>query len=133
MYITTCQLVLQKDLFCTPYETGRYLHNYGLTYALGLAVAPYHNRSAVPTYGEDFAALNAQGIYVLPAKPLAVSFQLTTFKYADNRYHVQMAQSSRNTPTFGRAKELATGSRFQFVILSQARSRCRNGCAWENG
>jgi CRISPR-associated protein Csc1 len=126
MYITTCQLVLHENLFYATrevgrlYETGRYLHNYGLTYALGLAVAPYCNRSTTPAYGEDFAALNAQGIYVLPAKPVAVSFQLTTFKYADNRYHVQMTQSSRNTPTFGRAKELATGSRFEFMILSQA-------------
>jgi CRISPR-associated protein Csc1 len=124
MYVTICQLVLHENLFYATrevgrlYETGRYLHNYGLTFALGLATASYFNNSAVPRYAEDLLTLNAQGIYVLPAKPLSVEFELTTFKYADNRYHVQMEQSSRNTPTFGRAKELATGSRFEFFILS---------------
>lgn len=124
MYVTICQLVLHENLFYATrevgrlYETGRYLHNYGLTFALGLVTAPYFNNSAVPRYMEDFAALNNQTVYVLPAKPLVVEFELTTFKYADNRYHVQMEQSSRNTPTFGRAKELAVGSTFEFFILS---------------
>lgn len=126
MYVTICQLVLHENLFYATrevgrlYETGRYLHNYGLTFALGLVSAPYFNNSAVPRYAEDFATLNTQGIYVLPAKPVTVAFELTTFKYADNRYHVQMEQSSRNTPTFGRAKELATGSSFEFFILSDS-------------
>lgn len=126
MYVTICQLVLHENLFYATrevgrlYETGRYLHNYGLTFALGLVSAPYFNNSAVPRYAEDFATLNTQGIYVLPAKPVMVEFELTTFKYADNRYHVQMEQSSRNTPTFGRAKELATGSSFEFFILSDS-------------
>ncbi|MEZ4736809.1 MAG: type I-D CRISPR-associated protein Cas5/Csc1 [Caldilineaceae bacterium] len=124
MYVTICQLVLHENLFYATrevgrlYETGRYLHNYGLTFALGLVTAPYFNNSAVPRYAEDLATLNEQNIYVLPAKPLTVAFELTTFKYADNRYHVQMEQSSRNTPTFGRAKELAVGSLFEFFILS---------------
>jgi len=124
MYVTICQLVLHENLFYATrevgrlYETGRYLHNYGLTFALGLVTTPYFNSSGVPRYTEDLAPLNGQNIYVLPAKPVAVEFELTTFKYADNRYHVQMEQSSRNTPTFGRAKELATGSVFEFFMLS---------------
>ncbi|MCE7984174.1 MAG: type I-D CRISPR-associated protein Cas5/Csc1 [Caldilinea sp. CFX5] len=97
MYITTCQLLLQKDLFCAPYQTGRYLHNYGLTFALGLVAAPYFNNSAVPRYAEDFATLNAQHIYVLPAKP--------------------------HTRIVGRAKALATGNRFEFMVLSVDRLR----------
>jgi CRISPR-associated protein Csc1 len=87
MYITTCQLVLQKDLFCPTREVGRYLHNYGLTFALGLVAAPYCNNAAVPRYAQAFATLNAQQVYVLPAKPLA------------------------------------TGSRFEFVVLSIKRLR----------
>jgi len=87
MYITTCQLVLQKDLFCTTHEVGRYLHNYGLTFALGLVAAPYFNNATVPRYAQAFATLNAQHLYVLPAKPLA------------------------------------TGSRFEFVVLSIKRLR----------
>ncbi len=124
MYVTICHLTLHENLFYATreigrlYETGRYLHNYGLTYALELAVAPYFNSVSVPRYREDFAALNSQNLYVTPAKPINVQFELNTFKYADNRYHVQMEQSSRNTPTFGRAKELATASTFRFALIS---------------
>jgi len=41
------RLVLHESLFFATreigrlYETGRYLHNYALTYALGLATSPY--------------------------------------------------------------------------------------------
>ena len=102
MYITTCHLVLQKDLFCPLQEVGRYLHNYGLTFALGLAAAPYFHNAAAPRYGQDFAALNARHVYVLPAKPLTVGLPLTPF---------------------GRTNALATGNRFEFVVLSVARLR----------
>lgn len=124
MHITICQITLHENLFYSTreigrlYETGRYLHNYGLTYALEFAVAPYFNATAVPRYAEDLSALNQQEVYVTPAQPIAVEFELNTFKYADNRYRVKMELSSRNTPSFGRAKELATGSTFQFAILS---------------
>lgn len=124
MVLTTCQITLHENLFYATreigrlYETGRYLHNYGLTYALELVVAPYFNTNALPRYAEDLGTLNLQEIYVTPARPLAVAFELNTFKYADNRYRVKMELGSRNTPSFGRAKELATGSTFQFAILS---------------
>lgn len=125
MHITICQLTLHENLYYATrevgrlYETGRYLHNYGLTFALGLASAPYFNHTAVPQYEENFAPLNAKGIYISPARPLHVEFELATFKYADNRYHLQMEQSSRNTPTFGRIKELATNSTFEFVLFAE--------------
>lgn len=124
MYITTCQITLHENLFYATreigrlYETGRYLHNYGLTYALEFAVAPYFNAAAAPRYPEDLSILNQQKCYVTPARPITVEFELNTFKYADNRYRVKMEPGSRNTPSFGRAKELATGSTFEFAILS---------------
>lgn len=127
MQISVCQLTLHENLFYATrevgrlYETGRYLHNYGLTYALGLAVAPYFNPVAVPNYVEELTALNDQGGYVTPARPVTALFELNTFKYADNRYRVKMEPGSRNTPSFGRAKELATGSTFEFAILSSER------------
>jgi len=82
MHVTRCRLMLHENLFYATreigrlYETGRYLHNYGLTYAL-----------------------------------------------ADNRYRVKMEPSGRNTPTFGRAKELAVGSTFEFAIVSESEQR----------
>ena len=124
MYVTCCQLTLHENVFYATreigrlYETGRYLHNYGLAYALGFVHAPYNNTSAVPRYQQDLPLLNDAQIYVTPARPLEVTFELNTFKYADNRYRVKMEPSSRNVPTFGRAKELAVGSTFEFMIVS---------------
>ena len=124
MRIYACRLRLHENLFYATremgrlYETGRWLHNYALTYALGLASAPYHNASQTPRYAEQLTPLNERGIYVTPARGVDVAFQMTTFKYADNRYHVEMEKGSRNTPSFGRAKEIAVGSVFEFAVLS---------------
>lgn len=124
MYVTICRLILHENLFYATrevgrlYETGRYLHNYGLTYALGFAVAPYFNATALPRYQEDLTVVNQMQCYVTPAQPREVSFALNTFKYADNRYRVKMEPGKRNTPSFGRAKELSVGSTFEFAIFS---------------
>jgi len=124
MFVAICKLTLHENLFYATreigrlYETGRYLHNYGLTYALGFAVAPYFNNSAIPRYPEDLSALNEPQIYVTPARPIDIMFELNTFKYADNRYRVKMELGQRNTPSFGRAKEIAVGSTFEFAVLS---------------
>jgi CRISPR-associated protein Csc1 len=100
------------------YETSRYLHNYALTYALGLAVAPYFHLEQVPRYAEQLMPLNERGIYVTPARGIQVEYALATFKYANNAYHVDMGKGRFNTPSLGRAKELAVGSVFEFAVLS---------------
>ncbi len=123
MYIYSGTLTLHENLFFATrevgrlYETGRYLHNYALTYALGLAVAPYFHAEQAPRYAEQLGPLNERGVYVTPARGIRLSYALSTFKYADNRYHVAMEKGSRNTPSFGRAKEIAVGSVFQFAVL----------------
>ncbi len=56
MFITVCHLHLHDFLFYASremgrlYETEKYLHNYGLTYALGLTKAPYANLVQTPRY-----------------------------------------------------------------------------------
>lgn len=123
MWISECQITLHEPLFFATreigrlYETGRYLHNYALTYALGLITTPYHIAEHAPNYRE-LMALNDRGVYVTPAQPLQVAFQLATFKYGEEQLHVEMEQASRNTPSFGRAKELAVNSRFRCYVLS---------------
>lgn len=125
MRIYFCRLMLHENLYYATrevgrlYETGRCLHNYALTYALGLAVAPYFHGRQVPHYQEDLDPLNERGIYVTPARGVEVQYALNTFKFASNLYHVEMEKSSRNTPTFGRAKEIALGSVFEFAVLSE--------------
>lgn len=125
MRVYACRLTLHESMFFATrevgrlYETGRYLHNYALTYALGLATAPYFSPTQVPRYAEQLLPLNERGIYVTPARGVRIEYQLATFKYAANAYHVEMEKGSRNTPSFGRAKEISAGSVFEFAILSK--------------
>ena len=125
MRLYLCRLTFHENLFYATqevgrlYETGRYLHNYALTYALGLAVAPYFHRQQIPAYTEELSPLNERGIYVTPGRGVHVRYDLVTFKYADNSYRVKMSPGRRNTPSFGRAKEIAVGSQFEFAVLSQ--------------
>lgn len=124
MHIYECCLTLHEPLFHATreagrlYETGRYLHNYALTYALGFAQAPWFHREQVPHYRTDLEPLNGQ-VYVTPAEPLTMTFQLTTFKYGEEVLHVEMKQAERNTPSFGRAKEVAPESTFRCFVLSE--------------
>lgn len=123
MKLLHCELELHENLFFATREMGRlyecesYLHNYALSYALGLVAAPYFQPVQIPSYAEELAALNERGIYVTPARPVAVAHELVTFKYASNDYHVEMLPARSNVPSFGRAKELTVGSRFAFAIL----------------
>lgn len=125
MFITICHLKLHDYLFYASremgrlYETEKYLHNYGLTYALGLAKAPYTNLAQVPRYPEDLSKVNEQGVYVTPAHPLSYSFAFSTFKMANVNYYNFTPQISSNQVVFGRAKELAPESTFEFFVLSE--------------
>ncbi len=125
MLITVCHLTLHDYLFYASrevgrlYETEKYLHNYGLTYALGLVKSPFSNLAQVPHYQEDFAVMNEQGIYVTPAHPLHCTFAFHTFKMANVNYYNFTPQVSTNQVVFGRAKELVPESTFQFCVLSE--------------
>lgn len=124
MHLYACHLTLHEPLFFATremgrlYETGRYLHNYALTYALGLVQAPWFNAEQIPRYPQDLAPLNG-AVYVTPAMPERAIFQLATFKYGEEVLHVEMRQAERNTPSFGRAKELGPESTFQCYVLSE--------------
>ncbi len=123
MHLYDCRLTLHEPLFFATrelgrlYETGRYLHNYALSYALGLAASPWFHREQVPHYAEDLLPLSGH-VYVTPAQPERVAFQLATFKYGEEILHVELRQAERNTPSFGRAKELAPESTFRCFVLS---------------
>ena len=111
--ITRCRWELHDSLYFATREMGRLyetepvVHNYALTYALGLAQSPYHTPEQIPQYAEDLGPLNEAGIYVTPARMLAAEFVLSTWKYASNWYHVDMAKSSSNKPGYGPAKKIS--------------------------
>jgi CRISPR-associated protein Csc1 len=114
------------------YETEPMLHNYALCYALGLVDSEkyattvseesgyrYFCPEQVPMYEAHLTPLNQQGIYVTPARAVRHTAVLNTWKYADNRYHVEMQKTQKNIPSFGRAKEIAPESQFEFFAISQ--------------
>ena len=136
--IYRCQLELHESLYYATREIGRLyetepvIHNYALCYALGLVdsvvysttVAEQHSYryfcpEQVPKYEDHLTPLNQQGIYVTPARSIKHTTILSTWKYANNNYHVEMEKTQKNIPSFGRAKEIAPESQFEFFLISQ--------------
>jgi CRISPR-associated protein Csc1 len=136
--IYRCQLELHDSLYFATREIGRLyetepiIHNYALCYALGLVDNPIYSTTVaeadsyryfcpeqVPKYEEHLTPLNQQGIYVTPARSLNHAAILNTWKYANNNYHVEMEKTQKNIPSFGRAKEIAPESQFEFFLISE--------------
>jgi CRISPR-associated protein Csc1 len=136
--IYRCQLELHDSLYYATREIGRLyetepiIHNYALCYALGLVDSEIYSTTVteehsyryfcpeqVPKYEEHLTPLNQQGIYVTPALAISHSAILNTWKYANNNYHVEMEKTQKNIPSFGRAKEIAPESQFEFFVISQ--------------
>ncbi len=136
--IYRCQLELHDSLYFATREIGRLyesepvLHNYALCYALGLVdsdrystrVSEEHSYryfcpEQVPKYEEHLTPLNQQGIYITPARAVNHAAVLNTWKYANNNYHVEMEKTQKNIPSFGRAKEIAPESQFEFFVISE--------------
>jgi CRISPR-associated protein Csc1 len=124
MHIYRLCLTLQDPLYFATrelgrlYATERYLHNYALTYALGLARSSYHDVEHVPHYQDDIEPLNQRGIYITPARPVESAYVTHTYKWANLNSHVEMEQISKNIPTYGRIRELAPESTFEAYLLS---------------
>lgn len=133
-----CTLELHDSLYFATREIGRLyetepvLHNYALCYALGLVDSEIYSTTVseehsyryfcpeqVPKYEEHLTPLNQQGIYVTPARAVNHASVLHTWKYANNNYHVEMEKTQKNIPSFGRAKEIAPESLFEFFIISE--------------
>ncbi len=137
-HVYRCTLELHDSLYYATREIGRLyetepvLHNYALCYALGLVDSEkyattvgedhryrYFCPEQVPMYEAHLTPLNQQGIYITPARAVRHAAVLNTWKYADNRYHVEMQKTQKNIPSFGRAKEIAPESQFEFFAISQ--------------
>jgi CRISPR-associated protein Csc1 len=133
-----CHLELHDSVYYATREIGRLyetepvIHNYALCYALGLVDSELYSTTVpeehsyryfcpeqVPKYEEHLTPLNQQSIYVTPARSISHAAILNTWKYANNNYHVEMEKTQKNIPSFGRAKEIAPESQFEFFVISQ--------------
>ncbi len=77
------------------FETGWFIHNYALTYALGLALSNYREDSQKPEYDEQLSPLNQAGVYVTPAMVLEVT-----------RYRINQFNTMGETFILGRGQSL---------------------------
>ena len=137
-FIYRCQIELHDSLYFATREIGRLyetepvIHNYALCYALGLVDSEIYSTTVseedsyryfcpeqVPKYEPHLTALNQQGIYLTPGRSISHSSTLNTWKYANNNYHVEMEKTQKNIPSFGRTKEIAPESKFEFFIISE--------------
>ncbi|PMB07226.1 type I-D CRISPR-associated protein Cas5/Csc1 [Fischerella thermalis CCMEE 5273] len=137
-FIYRCHIELHDSMYHATREIGRLyetepiIHNYALCYALGLVDSEkyattvseedsyrYFCPEQVPKYEQHLTPLNQQGIYVTPAASIHHTSILNTWKYANNNYHVEMEKTQKNIPSFGRAKEIAPESQFEFFVISQ--------------
>lgn len=128
VHLYSCQLELHDSLYYATREIGRLyetepvIHNYALCYALGFVNSDsyrYFCSEQIPQYEEHLLPLNDRGIYITPARAIAHTAVLNTWKYANNDYHVEMEKTQKNIPSFGRAKEIAPESVFECLILSR--------------
>jgi CRISPR-associated protein Csc1 len=121
MQIYRCDLLLHDYLFFATTERGRvaetgpFLHNYALTYALGWATSPWHNEVQKPHYREELARVGKR--YVTPATLVRGSYVITQYNTMSESYALGKGRSI-GYPDWGFIKCFRPGSTFRFYVLS---------------
>ncbi len=106
------------------YETGAFIHNYALVYALGLVEDSgyaYAQLAQRPRYEDELAPLNGR-VYITPARPLQVSYRLTQWNTMREGYAFPGKLPSVGYPDWGFARVLRPGCIFEFYILVPERA-----------
>jgi len=106
------------------YETGSFIHNYALAYALGLAQGDtyaYAQLAQEPHYQEELTPLNGR-VYLTPGQAVRVSHRLVQWNTLREAYAFPGKPPSLGYPDWGFARMLRPGSRFLFYILLSAQS-----------
>lgn len=101
------------------YETGAFLHNYALTYALGLVRGETYTYARLvqqPYYIEELTPLNGR-IYITPGQALNVSHRLVQWNTLREAYAFPSKPPSLGYPDWGFARMLRPGSRFRCYVL----------------
>ena len=97
MQLYRCDSTLHDYLFFATTErgkaaeTGPFIHNYTLTYALGWASSPWRNDVQKPHYREELAQVGYR--YVTPARLVRGSYVVSQYNTMTESYHLGKAQS----------------------------------------
>ncbi len=101
------------------YETGGFIHNYALAYALGLARGETYTYARLvqePHYAEELTPLNGR-LYLTPAAPQSVAHRLVQWNTLREGYAFISKERSIGYPDWGFARVLRPGSLFTFYLL----------------
>lgn len=126
MHVYRCDLTLHDYLFFATTERGKiaesgpFIHNYALTYALGLANSPWRNEVQQAHYPEELAsAWKRELVYVTPAHLLRGATRINQYNTMGEGYKLSKKPSAAY-PDWGFIKHWQPGSSFRFYVLSQA-------------
>lgn len=101
------------------YETGAFIHNYALTYALGLVhgeTYTYAQLKQSPHYQAELTPLNGR-IYLTPGTPRRIAYLLVQWNTIPERYAFPSKAPSIGYPDWGFARVLRPGCDFTFYAL----------------
>lgn len=125
MHLYRCGLVLHDYLFFATTErgkvaeTGPFVHNYALTYALGWARSRWRTEVQEPHYPEELAAAwRAEAAYVTPAALLEGGYIISQYNTMPESYDLGKPISAAY-PDWGFAKCLRPAAHLRFYVLSR--------------
>ncbi len=131
MKVYKVDLVLHDYLFFATTERGRiaetgaFIHNYALAYALTFNNLPWQGQRNSPPYRHEKQEqhyrdeLGAMEMYVTPAKMISGSFALTQYNTQWEGYMAVTAQSA-GYPNWGFIKSPRPGSTYRFYVTSES-------------
>jgi CRISPR-associated protein Csc1 len=101
------------------YETGAFVHNYALAYALGLVQSEtytYAHLTQEPRYLDELTPLNGH-LYLTPGAPQRVAHRGVQWNTIREGYAFPGKERSLGYPDWGFARVLRPGCRFVFYLL----------------
>jgi CRISPR-associated protein Csc1 len=101
------------------YETGSFIHNYALTYALGLVQGEtytYAQLNQSPQYQTELMPLNGR-VYLTPGTPHRIAHRLVQWNTIAEGYAFPGKAPSIGYPDWGFARVLRPGCVFTFYVL----------------
>lgn len=103
------------------YETGAFIHNYALAYALGLVrgeTYTYAQLKQMPHYSSELKPLNDL-VYLTPGTPQSITYRLVQWNAISEGYALPSKTPSIGYPDWGFARVLCPGGVFVFYVLVQ--------------
>ncbi|MFC1718058.1 type I-D CRISPR-associated protein Cas5/Csc1 [Candidatus Poribacteria bacterium] len=122
VHLWQCDLTLHDYLFFATTkrgrvrETGEFIHNYSLTYALGWARSGWCTERQEPQYEQQLG--NVDGIYVTPGHLIAGSHTLMSYRTEMSGYALPTSLDQNNT-NCGIVRCFRPGSVFRFYVLAR--------------